>query len=148
MTDVEERRAFDFWIGEWDLTWSGGTGRSSVRAVLDGAAILESFAADGPERFSGMSLSTVSPETGDWRQAWVDSSGGYLDFRGGMRAGAMLLERDGVANGRPVRQRMVWDEIERDALRWRWERSTDGGATWETLWLISYRRRTADARAD
>jgi hypothetical protein len=87
-----------------------------------------------------MSVSTVSSETHDWRQTWVDNAGGYLDFRGGLRDGEMVLEREGVANGEAIRQRMVWTDIRPDALTWRWERSDDQGATWRTLWLIRYRR--------
>lgn len=139
MTDAV-RGEFDFWIGDWVLSWDGGTGRNRISRTLDGAVILEEFSADPPETFRGMSVSTPSPETGDWRQTWVDTSGGYLDFRGGLRDGAMVLEREGLVDGRPVRQRMVWDEIGADALRWRWERSEDAGASWRTLWLIRYRR--------
>jgi hypothetical protein len=103
--------------------------------------ILEEFAADPPDTLRGMSVSTVSPETGDWRQTWVDDSGSYLDFRGGMCDGAMVLEREGIVGGATMRQRMVWRDIGPQALTWLWERSYDAGATWRTLWLIRYRRR-------
>ncbi len=144
MTDAA-RGQFDFWVGDWILSWEGGTGRNRIRAVLDGAVILEEFSADPPEELRGMSVSTVSSETGDWRQTWVDNTSGYLDFRGGMRDGEMILEREGLAKGETIRQRMVWTDITSGALTWRWERSDDQGATWRTLWLISYRR--ADAAA-
>ncbi len=136
---------FDFWVGDWILSWEGGTGRNRISAVLDGAVILEEFSADPPEELRGMSVSTVSSETGDWRQTWVDNTSGYLDFRGGLRDGEMILEREGLAKGEKIRQRMVWTDITPDALTWRWERSDDRGATWRTLWLIGYRR--ADAAA-
>jgi hypothetical protein len=138
------RDQFDFWIGDWVLTWDGGTGRNRISSVLDGAVVLEEFSADSPEELRGMSVSTVSSETGGWRQTWVDNSGGYLDFTGGMRDGEMILEREGLAKGERVRQRMVWTDITRDALTWRWERSDDEGATWRTLWLIRYRRAPND----
>jgi hypothetical protein len=134
------RDQFDFWIGDWVLSWEGGTGRNRVSSVLDGAVILEEFSADPPEGLRGMSVSTVSSETGGWRQTWVDNSSGYLDFTGGMRDGEMVLEREGLTPGAPVRQRMVWADITPNALTWRWERSDDEGATWRTLWLIRYRR--------
>ncbi len=139
MTDAA-RGQFDFWVGDWILSWEGGTGRNRISAVLDGAVILEEFSADPPEELRGMSVSTVSAETGDWRQTWVDNSSGYLDFRGGLRDGEMILEREGLAKGQPIRQRMVWTDITHNALTWRWERSDDQGATWRTLWLIGYRR--------
>lgn len=133
-------RQFDFWVGDWDLTWEGGTGHNHISAVLGGAVILEEFSADAPEELRGMSVSTVSSETGGWRQTWVDNSHGYLDFTGGMRDGEMILEREGQVKGTRVRQRMVWTDITADQLTWRWERSDDGGTTWRTLWQIQYRR--------
>jgi hypothetical protein len=35
---------------------------------------------------------------------------------------------------------MVFSDIDEDAFHWRWERSSDGGATWAPLWTIEYRR--------
>jgi len=139
MTDAK-RGDFEFWIGDWALEWEGGSGRNRIRSVLDGAVVLEEFSADPPEELQGMSVSTVSTERGDWRQTWVDNSGGYLDFHGGMRDGEMVLEREGLAAGQAVGQRMVWTDIGPDSFTWRWERSDDAGATWRTLWLIRYRR--------
>ncbi len=132
---------FDFWIGEWEVSWPhDGRGRNVISRVLDDRVILESFDGNPGLPFRGMSLSTISPETGRWHQTWVDSDGGYLDFQGGMVEGRMILQRTARIDGRAVEQRMVFDQIARDSLEWRWERSTDGGVTWELVWPISYRR--------
>ncbi len=45
-----------------------------------------------------------------------------------------------IEDGREIEKRMVFSEIEADTFDWRWERSTDGGVTWESLWTIDYRR--------
>ena len=84
--------------------------------------------------------STISPETGHWHQTWVDDSGGYLDFLGGLRDGEMILEREATCDGATFRQRMLWTDIGPDSLEWRWQRSIDVGAPWETVWAVSYRR--------
>lgn len=132
---------FDFWVGEWDLSWpDDGHGRNVISRVLDGRVVLEQFDGRPGTEMRGMSVSSISPETGLWHQTWVDSEGGYLDFRGGMRGGEMVLERTATRDGATIRQRMVWSVIGPDALDWRWQRSTDDGATWETAWPISYRR--------
>src|SRR5215212_1955962 len=69
-----ETRQFDFWIGEWDVTWDGGGGTNSIRAILDGHVIEERFhSSDLP--LQGMSLSVYSPQLGQWEQTWVDSQG-------------------------------------------------------------------------
>jgi hypothetical protein len=35
---------------------------------------------------------------------------------------------------------MVWLDVTTDAFRWQWQRSSDGGATWDVAWEIDYRR--------
>ncbi len=135
---------FDFWIGEWDLHWSDESheahGRNVISKVLNERVILEEFDGRPGADLRGMSVSTISPETGHWHQTWVDDSGGYLDFLGGLRDGEMILEREATRDGATFRQRMLWTDIGPDSLEWRWQRSTDVGAPWETVWAVSYRR--------
>jgi hypothetical protein len=35
---------------------------------------------------------------------------------------------------------MRWVDRTADGFDWHWERSSDGGAIWEPLWAIRYRR--------
>jgi hypothetical protein len=37
--------------------------------------------------------------------------------------------------------RMVYADITPQSLTWRWQRSNDGGATWNDVWVINYTRR-------
>jgi hypothetical protein len=82
-----------------------------------------------------------SPGRGKWLQTWVDNSGGYLDFEGGWADGRMVLSRRAERDGKTFLQRMVFYNISDHALDWNWERSDDGGATWNPLWVIHYTRR-------
>jgi hypothetical protein len=143
-----EWKQLDFWIGEWDLTWPAhgaapaGTGSNRIEKVLGGCVVEESFAADGPSPFMGRSLSTYDARTKGWRQTWVDNQGSYLDFTGGLEGGQMVLLRQGLTpDGRPQVSRMVFTNVTRDSLDWRWERSDDGGKTWRLLWPIHYVRK-------
>ena len=34
-------RELDFWVGEWDGRWEGGSGTNVISAELDGTVILE-----------------------------------------------------------------------------------------------------------
>ncbi len=132
---------FDFWLGEWELTWAdGGHGRNRIEKIMDGCVIQENFDGTPSTPLRGMSVSTYLPASGEWKQTWVDNQGGYLDFSGGFADGKMILERDAVIEGQPIRQRMVWYNIQPDALEWNWERSDDDGQTWKTLWHIDYKR--------
>jgi hypothetical protein len=125
---------FDFWVGEWDARWAGGQGTNVVTSELDGTVILERFDGRPGTELRGISVSVH--DGNDWRQTWVDSQHGYLDFRGGMRDGVMELrhDRDGV----PFRMRFT--EIGTDSFVWLWEKEEDGA--WSEQWRIAYTRRT------
>ena len=75
---------FDFWVGEWDGQWEGGRGSNTVTSELDGSVILERFDGRPGTTLQGLSLSVFDRERECWRQTWVDSNGGYLDFTGGV----------------------------------------------------------------
>jgi hypothetical protein len=53
----------------------------------------------------------------------------------------MVLSRRAERDGKTFLQRMVFYNISDHALDWNWERSDDGGATWNPLWVIHYTRR-------
>ncbi|HUE83698.1 MAG TPA: hypothetical protein VMM84_16475 [Pyrinomonadaceae bacterium] len=140
--DQSERRQFDFWIGEWEVSWGENQkGTNSIRSTLDGCVILENFDGTPAIALKGTSVSTYSSQAAKWQQTWVDNQGSYLDFAGGWRDGKMVLERKASIEGKSILQRMVWYNIKPDSLDWNWERSNDNGKTWELLWKISYRRK-------
>jgi hypothetical protein len=130
--------ALDFWIGDWTVSWPGGSGTNSIRRILDGRVIEEEFAcqdSDGP--FYGRSLSVRDRVDGVWRQTWVDSTGAYLDLVGVDVDGRISFQRDAPGG---VRQRMVWLDVTGSTFRWEWQKSSDGGTTWEVMWPLDYRR--------
>lgn len=136
--DIQTERQFDFWLGEWDAKWEGGQGTNRIEMGFDGKVVIENFTA--PELI-GMSVSVYDPERKLWCQTWVDNNGSYLDFTGGFEGGKMILVRDAVIAGTAFKQRMVWFNIEKDRFDWNWERSDDGGATWQARWSIQYTRK-------
>src|SRR2546421_4953458 len=140
-----EATQFDFWIGEWDLTWkNGGRGTNSIRAILDSKVILETFNAHPTDTFQGMSFSVYNLSMRKWQQTWVDNQGNYLDFVGAYQDGKMILERTATVGEQSILQRMIFFNITATDLDWSWERSQDHGTTWEILWQIHYRRRSEE----
>jgi len=130
---------FDFWLGEWDVTWGeDGNGTNRIERILDGKIIQENFIA--PD-LHGMSVSSYDPERQLWCQTWVDNNGTYLDFTGNFADDRMILSRDAIVRGEACKQRMVWYNIQGDGFDWNWERSNDGGNTWRVLWRIHYARK-------
>jgi len=138
--DTASEKQFDFWLGEWAVTWGeDGTGTNHVTRILDEKIVQENF--NGGE-LHGLSFSAFDKERGLWCQTWVDNSGGYLDFTGEFSGGKMILSRDAIVQGQACKQRMVWFDIESDKFEWNWERSDDNGATWQVKWNIHYARKT------
>jgi hypothetical protein len=137
-------RQFDFWLGEWNLTWAkGGRGTNSIHTILGGHIVQENFVAIAGDEagFMGQSVSAYNKERSTWLQTWVDNQGGYLDFTGEYKDNTMILSRKAIKGGKEFLQRMVWHDITRDSLNWNWERSDDAGKSWKTLWAIHYKRK-------
>src|SRR5438105_5021525 len=106
-TDAEHGQ-FDFWVGRWTVTPTG-----KDRVVADsliekvyGCGIRENWmpkVAGG----DGGSLSVYVPAQKGWRQTWIDSSGAYVDFKGGWTGAAMVLTGDWPGpDGKPNLVRM------------------------------------------
>ena len=139
MAEQSINHEFDFWLGEWDLTWGETNhGTNRIERIMDGTVVQENFASEG---YQGMSVSVFSKEDNRWHQTWVDSSGAYLDFTGEFADEKMIFSRNGIVEGKPVKQRMVWYDITPNNFLWNWERSNDEGITWHVVWKINYQRK-------
>ncbi len=136
-----EAHQFDFWIGTWNVEWGEGKrGTNVIQAALDDAVIVENFDGRPGTSLRGISVSTYNTQLGTWQQTWVDNQGSYLDFTGEFKDGRMILQRRAALNGALFLQRMVWYNLTPDQLDWNWERSDDGGQTWQVLWSLHYTR--------
>lgn len=142
--DSPESRELDFWVGDWELSYSAGgkamKSRNRITKVLGGCVILEEFAGGEGTRLEGRSFSTYDRATRQWRQTWVDNTASYLDFHAGRVDGDMAFVREATsAAGKKAWQRMVFRDVKPDSLKWLWQSSPDGAA-WTTQWEIDYRR--------
>ena len=144
-----QQKQLDFWVGEWELTWPGekagetGHGTNSIRRILDGCVVQETFSGGDSMHLRGSSVSIFDSTAGKWKQTWVDNEGGYLDFVGELKDGQMMLQREAVRHeGTKVLQRMVFKNIDANELDWSWEASRDGGKTWQVQWPIHYKRKS------
>lgn len=148
LSNLKPEEYFNFWLGEWDLTWEDADGSTAhgtnhVERVLDGQVIKENFEAfsGAYEGFKGKSYSVYNPLTGQWHQTWVDNNAGYLDFKGEFEGDNRIFQRKGVnPQGKEILQRMVFYDITVNSLTWDWEISEDNGHTWQLRWRIFYER--------
>lgn len=141
--------SLDFWIGDWEITgrsrnapgkdeWTETKATNQIRKTLKGMVIEESFRMIG---FSGKSSSVFFAPKKVWRQTWVDDTGAYLLFEGGVEEGNMVLHMKNASPG--TQMRMTWRDVTKQSFTWHWQRSTDEGKTWETQWELNYKRKTA-----
>jgi len=141
--DTPESRQLDFWVGEWELTYTAAgkeaKSRNRITKVLDGCAVLEEFTGAPGTRLDGRSYSTYDRATKRWKQTWVDNTASYLDFEGARVDGDMAFVRSFMRDGKTTHQRMVFRDVKPDSLRWVWESSPDG-STWAVQWEIAYKR--------
>ena len=136
---------FDFWVGDWTVRWSdedgGGHGRNVIEKSFDGRVVQERFDGRPGVELLGMSVNVFDRHRERWLQTWVDDSGNYFHLEGGMVGGAMELLCD-RHNAQPpdACYRMRFFDIEPGSLTWTWERSADGGSTYDEVWRIAYER--------
>ena len=142
--DSPESKLLDFWVGSWDLSYTGPSGkpvtsRNRITKVLDGCAILEEFDGGAGTKLMGRSYSVYDRATKRWRQTWVDNTASYLELDGATVDGNMAFVRTAEVKGRKSHQRMVWRDVKPDSLTWLWQTSPDG-QSWTTQWEIAYKR--------
>lgn len=131
-------RAFDFWIGEWVVHDSSGArvGTSRIAQRARGCAILEEWSGAGGSR--GTSLNYYDSETSSWRQEWVGSDGFVLHLSGSRKGRTMELTGTRPGDSGPVMHRIRWRSLPDGRVRQEWTSSTDGGTTWDRVFLGFY----------
>jgi hypothetical protein len=142
-----EASQFDFWLGDWNLTWSDSLhGTNRIEKIMEGCSLQENFY-DPKLRYSGKSWTVYNKNYKQWQQTWIDNQGGYIALTGGKVGDSMILttaERNVPQNISPsgkLISRMVFFNIRPDSFEWNWEASTDGGKTWKLNWHIRYARK-------
>ena len=141
--DTPESKQLDFWVGDWELTYTSGgkevKSRNRITKTLDGCVVLEEFTGAPGTKLDGRSYSTYDRATKRWKQTWVDNTASYLDFEGATVEGDMAFVRSAARAGKVTHQRMVFRDVRADSLTWLWQSSPDEKA-WTTHWEIAYRR--------
>jgi len=150
---------FDFIFGDWDVRnrrlvsilsgsdeWYEFASTSVARPLWGGLGNHDEIVAEetpvGPIR--GATVRLRDPGSGLWRLYWASAQAGELGepVVGGFSDGVGTFYGHEVYAGKGVFVRYIWDAIEPDACRWQQAFSPDGGATWETNWIMEFVRRT------
>ena len=134
--------------GEWETFEAMG----ACRPILGGVGNIDDFRPQGGAwaGFEGASLRLFDPATGLWSIYWADNVRCTLfpPLVGRFVAGEGEFFGDDRHEGIPVRVRFRWTSIGPTAARWEQAFSADGGATWETNWIMRFTRTEASAAAE
>ena len=136
--DGPAHRAFDFWLGEWQVRTPDGklAGTNRIEREYGGCVLHERYAATGA--YSGESLNLYDAPRKVWHQTWVDTDGTLLVLEGGLRDGRMVLEGQTTgADAKPVKHRITWTPNADGSVRQFWE-STDAKGDWSTAFDGTY----------
>src|SRR5262245_50096358 len=149
-------RDFDFLIGTWKVhnrrlsqrlagstTWEEFEGTSTTRSVWGGGANMDEYDATGPSgRIQGMTVRLYNPRSRQWSIYWANRANGVLDtpMIGGFRDGRGEFYDQEMFEGRSIYVRFIWSAVTPTSCRWEQAFSADGGATWETNWVMEFTR--------
>jgi tetratricopeptide (TPR) repeat protein len=138
----ERHHAFDFWIGEWNVTQNGQfAGTNSVQPILGHCTIFEQW--ESASGGLGKSFNFYDPARDHWRQIWISDNGTFIEFTGEARDGGIFFtaQTTNPADGSVTDHKFEFTQLEGGIVRQSWETSTDGGASWTSVWDGRYERK-------
>lgn len=153
---------FDFLLGTWDVVnrrlekrlagsdeWETFPATSECMRLLEGAANLDQMAM--PTRgTTGMTLRLFDQARDEWSLYWMSTQKFGIEppVIGRFTDGVGVFFGDDYFDGKPIRVRYTWSEITAESARWDQAFSADGGATWETNWIMDFKRRQISTAAE
>jgi hypothetical protein len=156
-TPPSEMSQMEWFLGKWEVTsshrnedgeWIEEVINADHTTVLGGNVIFEHFG--GPlfgQGFEAWSLRKYNPTTSKWEQRWVDvTPGGFADWTGAWNQEKAQFvgnpNRTLDENGEILEEaaREVFFDIDENSFSWKYERTTDRGASWEAVWTLEYKR--------
>ncbi len=129
-----EHRAFDFWVGDWNVHGPKGklAGTNRITSEYGGCVVHERY--DTGRGYSGESFNVYDAPRKVWHQSWVDSSGSLLLLEGGVRDGKMVLEGQTTgADATLTKHRITWTPNADGSVRQLWESSNPAGE-----WIVAF----------
>ncbi|MBS1512113.1 MAG: hypothetical protein JST86_14790 [Bacteroidetes bacterium] len=142
-------RAFDFWVGNWEVFAKNGkkAGDSKISLILDSCVVLEEWTSANAQKgviYKGKSFNTYNAASHQWQQTWVDNTGSTTEFlRGVATSGQIIFYADNVpsVNGKAFMRRLTFTKLNDNEVRQWGEKSDDNGQTWVTEYDLDYRRK-------
>ncbi|MEP7055907.1 MAG: hypothetical protein ABI912_11730 [Actinomycetota bacterium] len=146
---------FDFLAGSWLIhnrrlraplsggdDWYEFEATSWCRPMLGGAGNVDEYRAPSLGLI-GMTVRTLDTSSGEWSIYWASST-----LPGPLQEPVVGRFSDGVGEfccdddfaGKPIRVRYLWSDMSDTGAQWEQAFSADGGASWETNWVMRLER--------
>lgn len=138
----DKHHAFDFWIGDWDVSQGGqAAGTNNIQPILGHCVIFEQW--ESASGSHGKSFNYYDPGHDHWRQIWVGDGGTFIEFTGQARDGGIFYTAETInpADGAVTHHKFEFTQNEDGSVRQFWATSTDAMATWTTIWDGHYERK-------
>ena len=138
-----DNRTLDFWLGQWSVAAPGSapSATSSVALELDKCMVVEHW--DGGRGHTGENLFAYSADDKGWHGLFADNEGRVHVFLEG-KASPGMTQFTGPSqgpNGETILNRVTIRRISADQVEQAWEKSTDGGKSWEIAFRGEYTRK-------
>ena len=155
-TENDGRNGFDFLIGTWKVhhrmlmqrlkgstDWVEFEGDTVDRKILNGLGNMDEniiHMKNGPVH--AISLRLFNPASKEWSIHWSTDRMGVLDIPmiGSFKDGRGEFYSQETHDGIHVYSRFIWSKITTDSCQWEQALSEDGGKTWETNWIMEFKR--------
>jgi hypothetical protein len=154
MRERSDIRNFDFFVGDWSVQnkrlktrfagardWETFPASAKAQSLLGGRVSVDEI--NIPHlQVQGLSIRVFDPERKIWSDRWLTRDSGSIEeaLTGGFQRGVGTFYGDTSFNGKPIKVRYLWKDIERRSFTWEQAASLDGGRTWETNWIMKFRR--------
>ena len=153
---IEGERDFDWQTGNWKVhlrrllrpltgsdVWVEYDGTSVVRPVLSGRGSLLELKLTGPTgNIEGIGLRLFNPKTRQWSLNWANGGDGAMStpMLGEFKNGRGEFFDQETFNGRAIYVKNGFSNITTDSALFEQAFSDDGGKTWETNWVMTFKR--------
>ncbi len=137
-----ESRQFDFWLGDWTVSYPGmsATSSSKVHLSLDKCLVVESWV--GGKGHTGENMFAYSSDDKSWHGMFADNEGRVHVFEGKVAQGsAEFIGPSRGPNGEAVLNRIKIVHLNDNNVKQTWEKSHDNGATWSMEFQGDYVRK-------
>ena len=155
-TENDGRNDFDFLIGTWKVhhrslkqrlkgstEWLEFYGDTVCRKILNGLGNLdENIIQRNTGPVHAMTLRLFNPASREWSIYWSTDLTGTLDVPmvGGFKDGRGEFYSQEVFESQHIYSRFIWSKITVTSCQWEQAFSIDGGKTWETNWIMEFKR--------